>query len=162
MVQILLHQLHPIKPRLLPLPIGEGLRSSSADAVLLIGDRAIGVDHSGFQVVWDVGDRWVRHFERPFVFAVWAAKDVTPLEGVAAMLESARDRGVADLASIASANCVHVGLSPSACLSYLRDNLYFHLGSPEREGLRLFAHLASRGGFLPDEIERQINDCTVA
>jgi chorismate dehydratase len=41
LTQILLAELHGVQPQLEPLPIGCGLDASDADAVLLIGDRAI-------------------------------------------------------------------------------------------------------------------------
>jgi chorismate dehydratase len=41
LTQILLAELHGARPQLKPLPIGCGLDASDADAVLLIGDRAI-------------------------------------------------------------------------------------------------------------------------
>jgi chorismate dehydratase len=46
LTQILLAELHGVRPELEPLPIGCGLDASDADAVLLIGDRAILGDNS--------------------------------------------------------------------------------------------------------------------
>lgn len=56
--RILLAKRFGIFPELEMLPIGESIESTSADAVLLIGDRAIGPTSGGFQTVWDLGDEW--------------------------------------------------------------------------------------------------------
>jgi chorismate dehydratase len=47
LTQILLAELHGVAPKWEPLPIGQGAASSRADAVLLIGDRAIGFEGHG-------------------------------------------------------------------------------------------------------------------
>ena len=64
--QVLLHDLHGVQPQLTSLPIGCDLGDSEADAVLVIGDRAIRTDESCFDQVWDLGDRWCRWAELPF------------------------------------------------------------------------------------------------
>jgi chorismate dehydratase len=46
LTQILLAELHGVRPQFEPLPIGCGLEGSGADAVLLIGDRAIVSSHA--------------------------------------------------------------------------------------------------------------------
>ena len=58
LVRILLRERFGIEPQLQPLPIGEGLESSDADAVLLIGDRAMHSPPGRFAEVWDLGDAW--------------------------------------------------------------------------------------------------------
>ena len=45
----------------------------AADAVLLIGDRAIHSPPGRFAEVWDLGDEWCRWAGLPFVFAMWVA-----------------------------------------------------------------------------------------
>ena len=57
------------------LPIGAEATSATADAVLLIGDRAMHVPRGDFVEVWDLGDEWCRWADLPFVFAMWVARD---------------------------------------------------------------------------------------
>ena len=40
----------------------------------MIGDRAIFAEEAEFVEVWDLGDRWCRWAELPFVFAMWVAR----------------------------------------------------------------------------------------
>ena len=50
------------------------LADTQADAVLLIGDRAIHSPPGSFAEVWDLGDEWCRWTGLPFVFAMWVAR----------------------------------------------------------------------------------------
>jgi chorismate dehydratase len=74
LVQILLAERAGLRPKLLPLAIGDSTADTQADAVLLIGDRAIHPPAERFAEVWDLGDEWCRWSELPFVFAMWTAR----------------------------------------------------------------------------------------
>ena len=114
--------------------IGVGLWS-------LQGRPAIGSQRGTFQLIWDLGDEWCRWTGLPFVFAVWAARRDVDVRNVAPLLSAARDAGRAELAAIAAAEAASHGLTVPQCLSYLRDNLHYDLGPPEREALaRFYAH----------------------
>lgn len=149
LAQILLAQRFGIRPRTEVLPIGSTSENTSADAVLLIGDRALGpADCSGaFQVVWDLGDEWCRWTGLPFVFAAWAARPGVDLAGIVERLNAAKDAGKANLAAIAAAEAGRHGLTVPQCLSYLRDNLHYDLGTRELEALRLFRRYADELGL---------------
>jgi chorismate dehydratase len=75
---------------------------------------------------------------------MWTARSGVDTSSVEAALSAARDAGVANLNSIAEQRAASVGLSPEACLTYLRDNLHFYYGEAERDGLALFAQMAAR------------------
>lgn len=143
LARILLKERFDLQPRLQPLPIGAAVADVAADAVLVIGDRAMHSPGGGpFAEVWDLGDEWFRWTGLPFVFAMWVARagfDAAPL---ASPLSAARDLGLANLETIAAGEAAPLGLSRPQCLSYLRDNLYFFLGPREREGLERFRSLA--------------------
>src|SRR5687768_13840746 len=53
LARLLLGALRGVNPRLEPLPIGSGLASTRADAVLLIGDRAMYPQLEAFTEIWD-------------------------------------------------------------------------------------------------------------
>ena len=74
LVQILLAERAGVHPSLQPLGIGQTTADTQADAVLLIGDRAIHPPAERFAEVWDLGDEWCRWSELPFVFAMWTAR----------------------------------------------------------------------------------------
>jgi chorismate dehydratase len=152
LVQILLKKRFGLAPALEPLPIGATLADTAADAVLLIGDRAIHSPPGRFAAVWDLGDQWQCWSGLPFVFAMWVARpgvDADRLATLAAALAAARDRGVAHLDDIAEREAPLLGLTIPQCLAYLRDNLHFTLGLSERRGLKLFHRLAAELSLAP-------------
>ena len=162
LAQVLLHERFSVRPAVERLPIGSGVESTDADAVLLIGDRAIGPhggpaphDHrsrgrqaGSFQLVWDLGDEWCRWTGLPFVFAVWAARADVVTDALEPQLMAARDRGVANLAAIAAVEAARHGLTVPQCLSYLRDNLHYQIGPAERDAIRRFHALTDSLGLL--------------
>jgi chorismate dehydratase len=138
LARILLKQRYGIEPRLESLAIGAGMDDTDADAILLIGDRAIHSPAGSFAEVWDLGDEWCRWAELPFVFAMWTTRSGVDLGDLEAALAQARDLGVAHLDEIAAAEAAPLGLTVPQCAAYLRDHLHFYLGPRERCGLKLF------------------------
>jgi chorismate dehydratase len=162
LAQVLLHERYGLRPRLESLPAGRSLEDSSADAVLLIGDRAIHSPRGPFAAVWDLGDEWCRWSKLPFVFAMWVARGGVNLAGVDCALSAARDLGLRRLDEIADAEAAPLGLSRPQCLSYLRDNLHFTLGPRELSGLARYYQLAARLGLAPPGVELDFYHCKSA
>ena len=162
LAQILLKSRYGIMPNLESLPFGTSHTDCQADAVLLIGDRAMHSPVGQYTAVWDLGDEWVRWSGLPFVFAMWVARsdvDVTALEP---LLSRSRDAGVSNLANIASQEAAKLGLTEPECLAYLRDNLHFTLGSQERLGLERFYEFASDMDLAPQGVDLGLTDCRTA
>jgi len=149
LTRIMLAQRHGIDPELETLPIGATLRDTTADAVLLIGDRAIHAPAEHFEVVWDLGEEWSRWTNLSFVFAMWVARRNEIPAGIETALGAARDLGLTQLEAIARREAPRMQLDEAACLSYLRDNLHFTLGPRERKGLELFGQYAAALGLAP-------------
>ena len=164
LVQILLRERFGIAPDLVPFPIDAAPETIRADALLMIGDRAMRAPKNGFVAEWDLGDVWCRWSELPFVFAMWVGRQATGVrrqetEELAELLERARDLGVANLEEIAESEHEAVGLSYEGCLTYLRDHLHFYLGSREMAGLKLFQERAAKLGVVPAESVLQRVNC---
>jgi len=155
--RLLLAERFSVRPAIDHLPIHASLDDTDADAVLLIGDRALGPVRGGFQVVWDLGDEWCRWTGLPFVFAVWVARaglDEATVATLETALGAARDRGRRGLAAIAAAEAAGHDLTVEQCLGYLRDNLHYDLGPREREALALFHAKAAALGLCPAPVAR--------
>ncbi|TWT40264.1 menaquinone biosynthetic enzyme MqnA/MqnD family protein [Botrimarina hoheduenensis] len=150
--QVLLLNRHGVRPATLPLPIGEGLSSVTADAVLLIGDRAMhspsDTEAERIVAAWDLGEEWHRDTGLPFVFACWAARAGIPTASLAAQLNGCRDRGVESFAEIADRESLALGLSKDHAERYLRENLRFHLGERELRALHAFRTAVVKAGLL--------------
>jgi chorismate dehydratase len=155
LARILLAERFGIQPGVEVLPIGAGVGQTAADAVLLIGDRALSMPpgEASFQLIWDLGDEWCRWTQLPFVFAVWAARASLDTRLIEPLLARARDAGRSNLAAIAAAEAAGHGLTVPQCLSYLRDNLHYELGPAEREALSLFYALAAKLSLAPADLD---------
>ena len=75
LARILLSERFGVQPELQPLPIDHRTEDTTADAILLIGDRAILPPKEKFLVTWDLGQEWFEWTGLPFVFAMWVAND---------------------------------------------------------------------------------------
>jgi chorismate dehydratase len=162
LVQILLDEMYGVRPQLLELPLGASAADIEADAVVVIGDRAIRehVDESlrdtefefrrNSATVWDLGEQWNRWTGLPFVFAAWAARPGVEIGDVEGALAAARDRGAADVEAIARRQSAVLGLPLELVRTYLRNNLHFTLGAEERRGLGLFFEKALALGLIDD------------
>jgi chorismate dehydratase len=177
LVRILLQERFGLSPKLIPFPIDAAPESIRADALLMIGDRAIHPPAGQFAAEWDLGDVWCRWSELPFVFAMWVSgagfqpagegsgfrghesgsrvherseMHQTLLDELAVILARTRDLGLANVEQIARDEHARFGLSYDDCLTYLRDHLHFTLGPRELSGLRLFHDHACRLGLAPN------------
>ncbi len=147
------------RPEIEPLPIGASLEDSAADAVLLIGDRAMTALDRSAAFVWDLGQRWGQRTGLPFVFSMWVARPGLPVAELHERFAAARNQGTARLAEIAHREAGRLGLSEGECLEYLRDELRFSLGPRERRGLALFCRKAIEHQLLPAGTQCEFNDC---
>jgi chorismate dehydratase len=151
MAQILLKERFAIDPDLLPLPIGARIEDVQADAVVVIGDRAMAPIRGNFAFDWDLGDQWLRWTGLPFVFAMWTAGPQVDTDGLSVRFAEARDRGVRHIAEIARREASVLDMPEQECLDYLRRSLQFRLGEQQREGLEHFGRLAIKHGLAPKE-----------
>lgn len=149
LLRVLLWERFHLAPELVTLPIGACLAEATTDAVLLIGDRAIHADERGFVEIWDLGDEWCRWAEASFVFAMWTSRAGVDCRELETAFAESRDAGLRNLEVIAAEAAEQVRLPAATCLSYLRDNLYFHLGPRERRGLALFYQYSTQLGLAP-------------
>jgi chorismate dehydratase len=141
------------------LPLGADPAQCDADAVLVIGDRAIRSTPGAFRAEWDLGREWTQSTGLPFVFAVWAARPGVPTWEVEAALDAARDQGCRDLDSIADVQSAAMNLPRDMVLRYLRDHLNFVLGERERRGLELFCRRAIELNLLAPDAQIAFDDC---
>jgi chorismate dehydratase len=160
LAQVLLADRFGVRPRLEPLPLGAAVDGARADAVLVIGDRAIRSDDAKFCASWDLGQEWVRATGLPFVFAVWAVRPGVPLGELEAALNAARDEGCGELEAIAREQSAAMGLPYELVLIYLRDNLNFYLDDRARRGMELFFERAAACDLIAGHFELQCDECT--
>lgn len=147
--QVLLRHREGVSPELLPLPLDAAPEEVEADAVLLIGDRAMHACLPGFPHAYDLGQEWHDWTGWPFVYAAWAVRDgIDPGPVVEALLE-AKTRGLAHIGPIAAREARLLGLDAGFCRRYLTNIVRFDLGPPELAGMRRFQELAAAIGLVP-------------
>lgn len=128
-------------PELTSFPIEAAPEDSTADAVLVIGDRAMRPERyqASFVTDWDLGQEWFDETGLPFVFALWTARDTSYATcEMASTLEACRDQGCADVDTIVRQYAADYGLTHRQCHDYLTKYLHFHFGSEEQAGLSEF------------------------
>ena len=154
LARIMLHERFGVTPELRPLPLGKSVEHSDADAIVVIGDRAMKPVEQTFDTVWDLGEEWAEWTGLPFVFAMWVGRGNSVSDSdIVSGLTRSRDLGVSRLEQIAARESEKLGISMAAAEKYLKENLHFRLGSAERSGLRLFQELAVQLGIAPEGVD---------
>ncbi len=152
--QVLLARRYGLRPELLPFSIDDDIAAVQADAVLMIGDRAMNLDTTGYVADWDLGEEWTRETGLPFVFAMWVAGPAVARQPhlanlLSSALQGARDTGLAHIEDIVAREAPRYGLTDDDCRAYFLEQLHFTLGPSELSGLERFRHWAAELGLLP-------------
>jgi chorismate dehydratase len=153
LAQIWLDARHGVRPRQVEeLPLGVSALESTADAVLVIGDRAMRVPSEPFHEVVDLAEAWCGLTGLPFVFALWVARRGAELGDLPESLDQSRALGLAQAAEIARIHGPKLGLDFATCYDYITRILSYDLGEPELAGLTRFAEMAARLGLAPEGV----------
>jgi chorismate dehydratase len=147
LTQILLRKRYGVRPEVLSLPMDRAAEDVDADAVLLIGDRAMRACLPGFQYAFDLGQEWREWTGLPFVYAFWAVRPGADLGPVEAALHEARRRGLERVGPIAAREAPGLGLDAGFCRRYLSNIIHFDLGPREQAGLHHYYMLACELGL---------------
>jgi chorismate dehydratase len=149
LAQILLRKRYGVRPEILSLPMDRSAEEIAADAVLLIGDRAMRACLPGFAHAHDLGQEWFDWTGLPFVYAVWAVREGADLGAVADALYEAKRRGCMRSGIIAQQEAPRLGLDAGFCRRYLANIIHFDLGPREQAGLHHYYMLACELGLAP-------------
>lgn len=152
LVQVLLQKRYQRTVETRPFLMNQPAEECDADAVLLIGDRAMRAALPGYPYSYDLGQEWTEWTRLPFVYAVWAVRPQVDLGPVAEALLEAKRRGIENVAEIAWNESQALQLDPAFCRRYLTNIIKFDLGPPEWEGLRRFHTLTAELGLAPQEV----------
>lgn len=162
LAKVLLAERYGSFPETEPLSMDSLTTDSTADAVLLIGDRAMHSPAEQFEQVIDLGEMWNDWTGLPFVFAMWVARTEADTRGIAKALCESRDRGTRRLEAIAYAEAPKLGISEDTARNYLQNNLHYTMTSAERSGLQLFHELASQHKLVNQNAHLVFSDFVTA
>ena len=129
---------------------------SSAEAVLLIGDKVINtpVGMEYFSTHIDLGAAWKSMTGMPFVFAVWAGPDESIMQHAANVFASARDRGVSRAREIATMHAERMGWPVELAHRYYTEHLDFQMTDRHVEGMNCYLELVRRYGV--DQLHEEL------
>lgn len=149
LTQIILRSKYAVSAEVRPLPIDAPAEEVNADAVLLIGDRAMRACLPGFRHAYDLGEEWSRWTDLPMVFAVWAVRGGVELDATEAAFHRAKEYGLARTGAIAEREAPALGLDAGYCRRYLDTLIRYDLGPRELAGMRKYQELAAEMGLAP-------------
>src|SRR5262249_21036527 len=121
---------------------------AGADAALIIGDVALFIDaeSAGVQKI-DLGEEWTGMTGLPVVYACWCGWLGAVASSDVAMLQRARDEGVAQSDAVAAAYYPDETPRQAVARRYLRDNIKYFLDGDAIEGLTTFYRYAAELGL---------------
>ena len=124
--------------------------TSAHGAAVLIGDPAFEAEHERLGLLkTDMGEAWRQMTGLPFVYAAWTGRpDAVTARDVEALM-AAQAEGLAHIPDIAAEYAPADPVRQAKAARYLRDNVRYALGEPERRGLQLFLDHAADLGLGP-------------
>jgi chorismate dehydratase len=155
LARIWLDRAHGIQPEAIEqLPIGMPVQETTADAVLLIGDRAMRDPDESFHALVDLAEAWREMTGGlPFVFALWVARADVELGELPIALEQSRASGLDHASEIAQESAARMGFDSAFCFDYITNVISYDLGHAELAGLQRFSHEAARLGLAPEGVD---------
>lgn len=150
LLQILCARRFGIAPEFRPMPPDPKAMLAACDAALLIGDAALFLDERAYGVAkTDLGSEWLAMTGLPFVWAFWAGPAQAADRDAIARLREARDAGVRVPDRIATEYARGDELRAAVGARYLRDNMRYELGGPERAAIDRYFREAAALGLAP-------------
>ena len=141
LTKVLFHARFGFVPETIDLDMQTKPEDARADAVLVIGDRAMQPQKNDTSFInhWDLGQVWFEETGLPFVFAMWVARDERfASSDIATSLEECREEGLKHVEQISEVASKSYPLSKEQCTDYLTNYIHFHLGPSELAGLHEF------------------------
>ena len=153
LLRILLKNLFEVEHESVSLPLDADPSNVDADAVLVIGDRAMRIRDAEYPYILDLGYEWSRWTGLPFVWAFWSVRPGLELEAAEiAAFAHAKELGRPDVPRLAREEAVKLGLPAAQCEYYLQQVIRHDFGEEEIAGLLRFRELAVEAGLAPEGV----------
>ncbi len=153
LVRVLCARLFGIRPVIDTMGPDLSAMLTHGDAALMIGDKALFADTASVEEPVekiDLGEAWMKLTGLPFVWAFWAGRPDALAADDVRELQQARDRGQNQSEAIAREYFRDAPERQAVGARYLRDNIKYHLGGEEREGLERFYRYSAEAGVVPE------------
>lgn len=138
-----------VSPELTPMAPDLTAMLAQADGALIIGDKALFLDHEAEGVTKiDLGATWTSATGLPFVYAFWAGRSNVVSADDARRLKRACEEGQVQRTAVVRAYYPDDQQRQAIAEHYLRDNIRHSLDGPAIEGLQAFYRYASEIGLV--------------
>lgn len=138
-----------ISPSLVPMAPDLTSMLAHADGALIIGDKALFLDHEAAGVTKiDLGATWTSATGLPFVYAFWAGRPGVASVDDVRRLEQACHDGQTHRAEVARGYYPDDVPRQAVAEQYLRDNIRHSLDASAIEGLQTFYRYAAENGLV--------------
>ncbi len=148
LTRVLLSNFYGANPEFVDAPPDLDAMLSHHDGALLIGDPALeAAQRSGDWQTLDLARAWHDFTGLSFTFAAWTGRrglEENQGRELAALLNEARDVGVANIEAIARENPTRSPLSPAIRQAYLSEAIEYRFSPSHQAGMRQFARLLKR------------------
>jgi chorismate dehydratase len=148
LARIILVERYGLKPEFIDLTRATG---RDGEARLLIGDKVVCQEPSGFPHQYDLGEEWKKLTSLPFVFAVWTARAGADLGDLPEILSRAREEGMRHIHEIVEADAIPRGWTSKLAFDYLTKHLKFEIGQQQLEAIERFHTLAAKHGIIASQ-----------
>jgi chorismate dehydratase len=118
------------------------------ESVLQFGDNALVAAPSGMGVI-DLAEEWHRFTGKPFVFAVWMARDKAIAHEMKDQLDEAKAEGLKHLEEITAQYQGIWQFKRADAKAYLEKNIDYTYDAEQKEGQALFQKLLKEEGLIP-------------
>ena len=144
LARVVLEEAHGLHPEVREEEADVAFAGDWADAVLVIGDRALEHRAAGVPHL-DLGEAWTALTGQAFVFAVWAGRKglAAAHPNLIAELAAAREEGLGRRGRMAADWARESGLDEEMLRVYLTHRIRYRLAARERAGLATFLEKAA-------------------
>lgn len=147
LLHVLLKDLYGIEPKFIDHRPDLDQMLQTYDAALIIGDTALEIAESPLKSTFmlDLAEGWQQLTGLSFVFAAWIARkglSASQKNEFAALLNSARDKGLANLQKVVEENVIPTAMSNIQIEEYLRHSIEFTITPAHQKGIEEFQRRA--------------------
>lgn len=147
LLNIILREKYELMPEFKPMAPDLNTMLEEADAALIIGDKAL-----HYQVDWpgklDLANEWFDLTGLPFVFALWCGPENEVQQEDIKLLQESYALGSKHIDEISKKFADGKPQNWTFYARYLRENISFHFGPEEQEGLNEFFRYAFYYGLI--------------
>jgi len=152
LLKIIMREKYEQSPEYVYMPADLNEMFDKAEAALIVGDKALSY-YNSYSARLDLNEEWLDLTGLPFVYALWAGRDLTITSQEVDLIQSSYALGKNNLQNIAKKYALNQQENWSFYFDYIANDLNFIFSEHEEDGLLEFFNYAFFYGyaeFIPD------------